>query len=146
MRDNTPLAILWRRRWIVIATLLAFTVTTAVISKTLQRVYQAQATLLVVPSQNTASFDAAQAAQQVARTYGEIIGSRNVADLVAIKLADGTTGKQLVPNMAFEPIPETELLKITAEDPDPARAQRTMQAMLQMGKIEIQALEDAANS
>jgi hypothetical protein len=31
-------------------------------------------------------------------------------------------------------------------DPDAGRAQRTMQAMLQMGKIEIKALEDAANS
>lgn len=31
-------------------------------------------------------------------------------------------------------------------DPDPARAQRAMQAMLQMRKIEIKTLEDAANA
>ncbi len=31
-------------------------------------------------------------------------------------------------------------------DPDPERAQRTMQAMLQMEKIEIKALEDAADA
>jgi predicted 3-demethylubiquinone-9 3-methyltransferase (glyoxalase superfamily) len=31
-------------------------------------------------------------------------------------------------------------------DPDPGRAQRAMQAMLQMGKIEIKTLEDAANA
>ncbi len=31
-------------------------------------------------------------------------------------------------------------------DPDPARANAAMQAMLQMGKIEIKALEDAANA
>ncbi len=31
-------------------------------------------------------------------------------------------------------------------DPDPARAQRAMQAMLQMQKIEIKTLEDAANA
>ena len=30
-------------------------------------------------------------------------------------------------------------------DPDPGRAQRAMQAMLQMVKIDIQGLEDAAN-
>jgi predicted 3-demethylubiquinone-9 3-methyltransferase (glyoxalase superfamily) len=30
-------------------------------------------------------------------------------------------------------------------DPDPERAQRAMQAMLQMQKIDVQALEDAAN-
>ena len=31
-------------------------------------------------------------------------------------------------------------------DPDPARSQAAMQAMLQMSKIEIKALEDAANA
>ena len=31
-------------------------------------------------------------------------------------------------------------------DPDPERAQRAMQAMLQMSKIEIEALEDAADA
>jgi predicted 3-demethylubiquinone-9 3-methyltransferase (glyoxalase superfamily) len=30
-------------------------------------------------------------------------------------------------------------------DPDPERRQRAMQAMLQMRKIDIQAMEDAAN-
>jgi predicted 3-demethylubiquinone-9 3-methyltransferase (glyoxalase superfamily) len=31
-------------------------------------------------------------------------------------------------------------------DPDPARAQRAMAAMLQMGKLDVQALQDAADS
>jgi predicted 3-demethylubiquinone-9 3-methyltransferase (glyoxalase superfamily) len=31
-------------------------------------------------------------------------------------------------------------------DPDPARAQAAMQAMLQMSKIDIKVLEDAANA
>ena len=30
-------------------------------------------------------------------------------------------------------------------DPDPGRAQRAMQAMLQMQKIDVKVLEDAAN-
>ena len=37
------------------------------------------------------------------------------------------------------------LLELMA-DPDPGRANRTMQAMLQMDKIEIKTLEDAANA
>ena len=31
-------------------------------------------------------------------------------------------------------------------DPDPARAQAAMQAMLQMSKIDIKVMEDAANA
>ena len=45
--------------------------------------------------------------------------------------------------LSWQIIPERmgELLS----DPDPARAQRAMQAMLQMQKIDIKVLEDAAN-
>ena len=35
MRDDSPLAVIWRRKGIIIAVFLAFTVTTAVVSKTL---------------------------------------------------------------------------------------------------------------
>jgi predicted 3-demethylubiquinone-9 3-methyltransferase (glyoxalase superfamily) len=46
--------------------------------------------------------------------------------------------------LSWQIVPERmgELLS----DPDPARAQAAMQAMLQMGKIEIKTLEDAANT
>ena len=45
--------------------------------------------------------------------------------------------------LSWQVIPERmgELLS----DPDPERSQRAMQAMLQMGKIDVQVLEDAAN-
>jgi predicted 3-demethylubiquinone-9 3-methyltransferase (glyoxalase superfamily) len=43
---------------------------------------------------------------------------------------------QIVPTRLYELL----------DDPDPARAQRAMQAMLQMGKIEIKGLEDAADA
>ncbi|MGH9198819.1 MAG: VOC family protein [Acidimicrobiia bacterium] len=46
--------------------------------------------------------------------------------------------------LSWQIVPDrlTELLS----DPDPERAQRAMQAMLQMHKIEIKTLEDAANA
>jgi len=46
--------------------------------------------------------------------------------------------------LSWQIIPDrlTELLG----DPDPGRAQRAMQAMLQMQKIDVQALEDAADA
>jgi predicted 3-demethylubiquinone-9 3-methyltransferase (glyoxalase superfamily) len=46
--------------------------------------------------------------------------------------------------LSWQVIPERmgELLS----DPDPGRSQRAMQAMLQMQKIDIKVLEDAANA
>ena len=46
--------------------------------------------------------------------------------------------------LSWQIVPD-RLLELVA-DPDPGRAQRAMQAMLQMEKIEIKTLEDAANA
>jgi predicted 3-demethylubiquinone-9 3-methyltransferase (glyoxalase superfamily) len=45
--------------------------------------------------------------------------------------------------LSWQVIPEI-LLRLTA-DPDQAKAQRVMAAMLQMGKLDVQALQDAAD-
>ena len=45
--------------------------------------------------------------------------------------------------LSWQIIPDR--LQVLLGDPDPERAQRAMQAMLQMRKIDVQALEDAAN-
>lgn len=122
MRDKTPLAVLWRRKWILLATVLAFAVGTAVVSKTLEEVYSTDATLLIALRVKNQSFDAVQASQSVARSYADIIESRNVADLVADDLGDGTTSGELLASTSFEPAPETQLLTITAESTHPQRA------------------------
>lgn len=42
MRTDTPLAVISRRKWIIIVTFLVFVVTTAILSQTLQKVYSTQ--------------------------------------------------------------------------------------------------------
>ena len=74
-----PLTILWRKKPVLIAVFLVFTIAAAVVSTlVLDDEYEASATLLISQEQREASFDAVQAGEVLARTYSEIIRSRNV--------------------------------------------------------------------
>ena len=100
-----------------------FVAVTAVISKSLTKIYQTQAALLVTVPAESQSFDTVQASQSLARSYAEIARSRNMADRVAQELDDGTSAGDLSGAVTVEPLSETQLVEISAEDPDPERAQ-----------------------
>jgi capsular exopolysaccharide synthesis family protein len=121
--DRSTLGVLWRRRWIIVATLLAFILSAAVLSKILPKVYSATSTLIVVQNGNAASFDAVQAAQVTARTYSDIVSAPIIASQVAGRLSGGATESSISSAVSVSPVVETQLLKITAEDHNPSRAQ-----------------------
>jgi receptor protein-tyrosine kinase len=120
MRNDSPLAVIWRRKWIIIWVFLAFTVTTAVVSKTLDKVYSTHSTLFISLPSDTQSFDTVQASQALARSYAQIIDSPNMATQVSQRIG-GDPG-DLLRETTFEPVAETQLLKITAEDRNARRA------------------------
>lgn len=122
MRSDTPLAVVWRHKWIIIVTVVVFVATTAILSKSLEKVYSTSSTLLVSVPAETQSFDTVQASQAVARSYADIVESPNVAQLVATRLGGGTTSGEVLEATTFEAIAETQLLEITVENSDPARA------------------------
>lgn len=122
MTEDTPLAILWRRKWIIIATFLAFVVTTAVVSKLLDEVYSTSSTLIISQPLEDQTFDAVQASQAAARSYADIIDSTNFAELVAAQLDGDLAARDLRDVTTVEPIVETQLLEITAEATDPEDA------------------------
>jgi capsular exopolysaccharide synthesis family protein len=122
--SQTPaLMVLWRRKWLILAVVLAFAVATAIVSKSLPKVYESTATLWITQDAAAQSFDAVQAGQVLARTYGNVADSKNLASTVANDLPFEATGGGVLQKVSFEPIAETQLLKITAEDREPARAQ-----------------------
>jgi capsular exopolysaccharide synthesis family protein len=128
MKNDTPLAVVARRKWIVIGVFLAFVVTTAVVSKTLQKVYATDSTLLVALPADRASFDSVQASQAIARSYADIIESPNVAQLVSERLPDRPTAQSILNETTFEPVEQTQLLRITVEDPSAQRAKQIADA------------------
>src|SRR4051794_16020519 len=122
MRNDSPLSVIWRRKGIIIAVFLAFTITTAVISKTLAKVYETHATLFITLPSDTQSFDTVQASQAFARSFATILDSPNIAQQVANRI--GGDNQEILDATTFEPVEETQLLRITAEDDDAARAQQ----------------------
>lgn len=124
MRNDSPLSVIARRKWIIVATFAIVVVTTAVFSKTLDKVYSTSATLLV--AQNSSSeaptFDTVQASQAIARSYADIIDSPNIATQVAVQMGQGLTKDDIKDATSFEPVPQTQLLRVSAESTDPERA------------------------
>jgi polysaccharide biosynthesis transport protein len=128
VKDDSPLAVIWRRKVIIIVTFLAFVVTAAVVSKNLDEVYSTHATLLVALEADEQTFDSVQASQAFARSFAEIIGSPNIAARVDQEL-DGERGRnELLDATSFEPVSETQLLEIHAEDDTPEGAKEIADA------------------
>jgi capsular exopolysaccharide synthesis family protein len=123
VRETSALEIIQRHRWLILATFAVFVVVTALFSKSLTKIYQTEAALLVAVPAEAQSFDTVQASQSLARSYGEIARSRNIADRVAEELDDDTSAGDLLAAVSIEPLSETQLLQITAEDSSPERAQ-----------------------
>jgi tyrosine-protein kinase len=114
---------LWRRKWIVILTVLVATVATYVVSRQLPKVYEAEATLFVGNRSDSANdFEAIQSAQVLARTYAELIQSQNVADQVADALPGDESASEILDRMSFRPISDTQLLVVEAEGDTPEEA------------------------
>lgn len=120
----SPLTLLWRKKRVLIAVFLTFTIAAAVISTTvLDKEYEATSTLLITQEQREASLDAVQAGEVLARTYSELISSKNVADLVARRVPGDLGGGDVDARTAFDTVSETQLVQITAVAPDATGAQ-----------------------
>ena len=124
MKNDSPLSVIARRKWTIAAIFLTVVIGTAIMSKTLEKQYSTSSTLLVALRSDTQSFDTVQASQAIARSYADIVDSPNIAQLVANRVGAGTTKDDIKDATSFEPVPQTQLLKISAQDPDPTRAKR----------------------
>jgi receptor protein-tyrosine kinase len=120
--DDALLVTVWRRRWLVLSIVAVAVVASAIVSKSLPKVYSTSSKLLVSQSQSNESFDAIQAAQVTARTYSDVLSSPNIARLVAEQLGGGRTPDGVDRAVEIEPIAETQLLEIKAEADSPREA------------------------
>src|SRR5829696_6246244 len=115
LMEGTTLAVVWRRRWLIAIIVVAIVGGTAVLAKTLPKVYVTSSTLLISLAGDEQTFDSVQAGQALARSYAEIIQSPVIARLVAERLGRPDDVTEIGEAVSFQPLTETQLLRITAE-------------------------------
>lgn len=128
VKSDSPLSVIARRKWVIIITAGFIVITAAIVSKSLTKVYETQAKLLVALPSDRASFDSVQASQAIARSYADIISSPNIAAVVANRLGPGYSRHEVASSTSFEPVPQTQLLTVTADSHSPQRAKRIADA------------------
>lgn len=115
---GTYLQVLWRYKWMIAACAIIASIVALGISLQLTPLYSATATLRVASAPG-GSFDymSISSLTQLRNTYVEIATSDISLDEVAKRLE-----LQKQPKVEVEVVPETELIAISASDPDPVRA------------------------
>jgi receptor protein-tyrosine kinase/non-specific protein-tyrosine kinase len=124
MHSDNFLTVVWRRKWIVLATMVLLAAATYAYATTQDKVYETSATLLIAQPSDAQTFDAVQASQVAARTYGDVLTSPNIADQVSEALGGEPSGEDLESAVTAEPVPETQLLRLNVEAGDPQEAKR----------------------
>lgn len=117
------LSTLWRRRWTVLITVAATTLAAYFVGRSLDEVYEAEATLVVSATGEVGSdFEATDSARVLVRTFAELIQSDGVAARVTEEIDPGEDPDALLGRMSFEPIEDTRLLVVGAEGGTPEGA------------------------
>jgi capsular exopolysaccharide synthesis family protein len=119
--------ILWKRKLLLVTAFALFVAAVTAVTFQLPKSYKTTATVFVGNSKdvNEALAYDTNIGEQLARTYTTLAGNPNIANEVAKTLPFPMTQAELLGHMSFAPVERTQLLEITAEDTDPARA-RTM--------------------
>ena len=114
---------IWRMKWLAVAILLVFLGVTAGVTALLPQVYQATATIRVIPSgQSADSFSQLQANQALARTYAELLKSPNVYAEAVESENLPVSSEALAKSTTVSYVEGTELVQVLVEARDPREA------------------------
>ena len=116
-----------KKRWLMIVSItLVAAITSGVISFfVLTPQYETSTTMIVSYKQNQSSlmtYNELQMSQKLVATYSQIVKSDCIAEAVIDKLDLDLTASQLNSKITVSQVGETEILKITVKDEDPALA------------------------
>jgi Mrp family chromosome partitioning ATPase len=115
---------LLRQKWIVVAIAMAAFAAAALVTFSVPTVYESTATLAVGGNRPTApGGNQVEADATLARTYAELLKSASARDEAVRALPFKASPGFVADKVSFEAVGGTALLKITATDPDPRRAQ-----------------------
>lgn len=116
--------LLFRQRRVFVAVLVGALIAAALITFTRPDEYESSSILFVGENRPIAAgAEAVQLDEVLAESYAELLDTRHVEELVAEVLPFPFEAAELDDKMAFSVIPGTRLLRVTASDQDPTRAE-----------------------
>jgi capsular exopolysaccharide synthesis family protein len=115
--------ILWRRKWLIAATLLATLAVVAFGTARMSPLYSASALVRLTETRTgPASYSDLTYAERLRNTYVQLLESRPVLDAAAQQLGEGYSGEILEEMVDAQALPSTELIRITADGGSPQEA------------------------
>jgi capsular polysaccharide biosynthesis protein len=118
---------IWRRKWIVVLVVTMFVGAAAWFTLSRPAYYESTATLVVTQkaAEAPSSFGAqVEGLGEITVTIAEVVATRPIANATIQQLGLAMTPDDLLDNLQVEQVPATQVIEVSYQDPDPARAQR----------------------
>ncbi len=137
------LALFWHFAWVlVLCTLLAAGIAYLISVKTTP-VYQATTRVLIneAPATKSTDYSSVLTSERIAQTYSELLTSDSVLSNVVMTMSLEMSPAQLKSMILVEPVRDTQLIELKANDTDPVRAAHILNTLVngvRRGKHEIQ--------
>jgi capsular polysaccharide biosynthesis protein len=124
-------AVLRRWWWLIIGCALLAAVSAYVVSSQMTKVYKASVTLLVhqATTSGTSDYAAILTSERQARTYAEMLTEQPVLEAVVTQPGFGMDWQQLADRVDVELVQDTQLIRLSVEDTDNARAAQAANAI-----------------
>jgi len=118
---------IWRRLWIVVLVVVTFVGAAVGVTLAQPSFYESQTTLLVM--QKAGEVPSSLGAQveglgEITVTMTEVVATRPVANATIQQLGLSMSPDDLLDNLLVEQVPATQVIEVSYQDPDPARAQQ----------------------
>jgi len=127
------LRILARRKWVLLLTLLATVVTVGLATWRQQPVYSATATVRIAQAlSGSIEYVDYMYAERLMNTYIELLKSSSILEQVINELGLSSSPTDLARQVEADVVSDTELLRITVSDPDPALAKDMADALARL--------------
>jgi capsular exopolysaccharide synthesis family protein len=140
MHEHQLTTVLWRGKWLILASMAAAAVLAVLVTEQQAKVYEAHATLEVSSPQTGLNasdmLQRQQASTGLATTYATVINTRSFLDGVRGRIDGGRhSTTYLLDNVSAKPVADTGLIDLRTTGPSPDAARRlavdTAQAFLQ---------------
>ncbi len=137
------IGLLWHWAWLLVLVTVLAAGAAYLISQRLTPVYEASTTLLINEAQSnqTTDYTAILTSERLARTYAAMMTKKPVLEAVMAELGLTMDLKDLEEAVSVQPVRDTQLIDVTAEDPDPQRAANIANAIYRIFQSQNQALQ-----